>query len=121
MLVVEDEKSLQEAIRIKLEKNNFNVFTAKSVDEAKSFVDKKNISAVWLDHYLMGKENGLDFIVDIKNNKKYKNIPIFVVSNTVTPDKIHTYLKLGANKYYTKSNYRLEYIIDDINKCLREK
>ncbi len=43
-----------------------------------------------------------------------------MVSNTATDDKVKTYLKLGAEKYYTKSDYRLDYIIDDIKKTLCE-
>jgi response regulator of citrate/malate metabolism len=74
---------------------------------------------IWLDHYLLGKENGLDFVSWCKNEEKqYKNIPIFVVSNTATPEKVQTYLRLGINKYYVKAEKRLEEIINEINSFL---
>lgn len=120
ILVVEDEKPLLEAIKQKLELDNFSVVTARSVWQAINYLqDIKKIDVIWLDHYLLGKENGLDFVAKIKeDDSKWKNIPIVVVSNTATPEKIKTYLRLGINKYYTKADYRLDQIIEDINKFL---
>jgi DNA-binding response OmpR family regulator len=121
ILVVEDEEPLLEAIRIKMEKNNFKVVTARTAEQAKNYViDLTRIDAVWLDHYLLGKEDGLSFVAWCKDeeNSKYNNIPIFVVSNTATPDKVATYLQLGVKEYFIKSNYRLDEIIATINKCL---
>ncbi len=73
------------------------------------------MDVIWLDHYLLGKESGLDFVVWCKEEAAdYKNIPIFVVSNTATPEKIQTYLRLGINKYYVKAERRLDEIIKEI-------
>lgn len=122
VMVIEDEKPLVEAIRTKLEKNGFTVVTGRSVKQALEFLEEGvKIDAIWLDHYLLGLENGLDLMAKMKEEKsKYKKIPIFVVSNTATPDKIQSYLRLGANKYYTKADNRLEDIIRDINDYLAD-
>jgi DNA-binding response OmpR family regulator len=119
ILVIEDEKPLLEAIDIKLKKSGFEVVTARTVEQAKNYAqDINQIDAIWLDHYLMGKENGLDFVVWCKeeSNEKFKKIPIFVVSNTATPDKVASYMSLGVNDYYVKANFRLDEIIDNITK-----
>lgn len=119
ILVVEDEKPLLDAIRIKLEKGGFSVVTARTAEQAWNLLeDLSNISVVWLDHYLLGKENGLDLVVKIKNDVRFKALPIFVVSNTATQDKVKSYITLGVNNYYVKSNYRLDQIIKDINEYL---
>ncbi|MFA6322799.1 MAG: response regulator [Candidatus Buchananbacteria bacterium] len=120
ILVVEDERPLQSAIKIKLEKNNFEVVTARSVSQALGLMEDINkIDVIWLDHYLLGKENGLDFVAKIKNDKNWKKIPVFVVSNTATDEKVKNYLSLGIEKYYIKSNYRLDNIVSDINNFLK--
>ena len=121
VLVLEDEKPLLEAIRIKLEKNNFSVVTARSVEQAKQYFDDlDHVDVIWLDHYLLGKENGLDFIKRFKaNGGRWKNIPVFVVSNTEGAKTIQSYVELGISKYYVKSNHRLDEIIDDINASLK--
>lgn len=121
VLVVEDEKPLSEAIKMKLEKNNFIVVVANSVKRAEQYTyDLDHIDAIWLDHYLLGKENGLDFIKWLKkeDNVKYEKTPIFVVSNLEDNDQISLYMKLGAKKYFVKSNYRLDEIISEISKSL---
>lgn len=122
ILVVEDETPLQQAIKAKLEKGGFSVVSARSVEQAVGFLeDIGKIDVIWLDHYLLGRENGLDFVAKVKNHKDWKNIPIFVVSNTASQDKVKAYLGLGVKKYYTKADYRLDSIISDINDLLVKK
>ncbi len=118
ILVIEDEKPLLQAIDIKLKLSGFEVVTARTSEQAKGYIeDMAYIDAIWLDHYLMGKEDGLDFVAWCKaeGNTKCKKVPIFVVSNTATPDKVATYMSLGIRDYYVKANYRLDEIIKDIS------
>lgn len=123
ILVVEDERPLAEAIKKKLEKCDFEVVTARTVEQAMSYFDEQvKINGIWLDHYLLGKENGLDLVTKIKSEEsEWKTIPIFVVSNTASPDKVQAYLKLGVDKYYTKADFKLEEIINDIRATLNLK
>lgn len=116
ILVVEDERPLLEAIKIKLNKSGFDVITARSVKQAFNHLeDIDSIDAVWLDHYLLGKEDGLDFVIKCKSdNSKCVHLPIFVVSNTASDDKVQAYLKLGVKDYYVKAEKRLDEIINFI-------
>ncbi len=118
ILVVEDELPLLEAVKTKLTLNNFEVVTARTAEQAFHYLENMEIHALWLDHYLLGKENGLDIVNKVKGNEKYKTIPIFVVSNTASSDKVQTYINLGVSKYYVKSDCRLENIVDDIKNYL---
>lgn len=122
ILVVEDEKPLLEAIRLKLENNSLKVVSARTAEQAVGYLkDLEKVDAVWLDHYLLGKETGLDFVAQLKSDGSvWKNIPIFVVSNTATADKIQTYMRLGISKYYTKSNTRLDTVVSDIRAFLEK-
>lgn len=144
ILVIEDERPLLEVVNSRLEKKGFTVLTARSVDEvfnarldknglgviaAKSIKqaleyldDLENVDAIWLDHNLLGKENGIDFVKKLKaNNGHWKKIPIFVVSNTEGSKTIKSYVNLGISKYYVKSNHKLDEIIKDINLSLGNK
>ncbi len=119
ILEIEDERPLLEAIKKKLELSGFSVLTARSVEQTHEYTkDVENIHAIWLDHYLLGKENGLDLVAQLKADESTKNLPIFVVSNTASPDKVQSYMHLGVTKYYTKSNFRLDQIIDNIKESL---
>ncbi len=138
ILIIEDERPLLEVVNSRLEKKGFGVMTARSVDEvfnaglenkglgiiavksiqqALDYLDDlEKIDAIWLDHNLIGKENGFDLVKKIKaNGGIWKKIPIFVVSNTEKSETIKKYVELGVNKYYVKSNHKLDDIIKDIN------
>ena len=123
ILVMEDERPLLEVIKAKLEAGGFTVVTARAVEQAMGYLKEGvKIDAVWLDHYLLGKESGLDFVAQLKaDGSAWREIPIFVVSNTASPDKVQSYLRLGINKYYTKVDYRLDQIITDIKEFLETK
>lgn len=120
ILLIEDERPLINAIKEKLERSGFDVVTATKIDQAIEYVQENDfkISAVWLDHYLLGDKNGLDFMATVKNDLQSKKIPIYVVTNTGGEEKKETYLKFGATKYYIKSDHRLNEIIDDIKSNL---
>lgn len=123
ILVVEDERPLSDAIRAKLENEGCDVVVARTVDQAINYLkDVSNINAIWLDHYLLGKENGLDFMAKIKSaDSAWKHIPVFVVSNTASHDKVQSYMQLGVNKFYVKSDHRLDEIINDIKFLLNNR
>jgi len=120
ILVIEDERPLIEAIKTKLEKNGFEVVTARTVEQALNYLEELNtIDAIWLDHYLLGKEDGLDFVAKVKqHDAQWNKIPIFVVSNTASSDKVQSYIRLGINKYYVKAEHRLDGIINEIKSFL---
>jgi CheY-like chemotaxis protein len=73
---------------------------------------------IWLDHYLLGIKSGLDFVAMLKKNRLGKNLPLFVVSNTISQDKLQSYLSLGVVNVYAKVDHRLDEIITDIKKYI---
>lgn len=123
ILVIEDERPLLEAIKKMLDKKGLSVVTSRTVRQALDFLDElSDVKAIWLDHYLLGKESGIDLVAKLKDEKsKWKNIPIFVVSNTASEDKVQAYLRFGVNKYYTKSDHRLDEIATEIKEFLDSK
>ena len=119
ILLIEDEQPLSEAIEAHLTKSGFQVVNTRTVKQAIDYIDElKKVDAIWLDHYLLGQESGLDFLAQLKNHEKGKNIPIFVISNTASEDKVQSYINFGITKYYVKSEYNLSSIIEDIKKTL---
>ncbi len=120
MLVVEDERPLAEAVKNKLENSGFGVVTARTVQQALNYLEElAPVDAIWLDHYLLGKENGLDFVARLKSRDgRWQKVPIFVVSNTAGADKMQSYIRLGVSKFYVKADHRLDAIISEIKMFL---
>jgi len=144
VLVIEDEQTLLEAINAKLEKSGFKVIAARSVKQAfnpelnrkslgvitiesiqqalNHLEELEHVDAIWLDHHLLGKEDGLDFVKKFKaNGGKWNKIPVFVVSNAANPKTVKSYISSGVTKYYVKSDHRLDEIIEDIKLSLKKK
>lgn len=122
ILVVEDEKPLQKAIKAKLEREMFNVLLAVNVDQAVDYLEDPDVpvDAVWLDHYLFGQKDGLDFLATIKDKGLIGKVPVFAVTNTGGHEKRETYMSLGATEYYVKSDNRLSQIVSDIKDKILE-
>ena len=116
ILIIEDEKPLLLAISRKLESSGFDVVTARSVEQANGYLeDLDPVDAIWLDHYLLGKLDGLDFLEQVKKSS-WNKIPVFVVTNTGGEDKRSMYLQFGATEYFIKSDSRLDTLIENIKK-----
>jgi len=115
ILVIEDENLLLQAITKKLTLCGLNPVSATSGEQAIDYL--KNLpelpDVIWLDYHLKGMD-GLTFLKEIKTNPKWKCIPVVVVSNSASPDKVHNMLALGANKYLLKAEYRLDQIVETV-------
>ncbi len=122
ILIVEDELPLLHAVDDKLKKSGYDTFPASRVDEAIDFLKTSpKVDAVWLDHYLPGK-TGDELVVYMKQDgSTYNHIPIFLVSNTATADKVYSYMHLGIDRYFVKADRRLDEIIADVAKFLEQK
>ena len=122
ILILEDDRQLAGAVREALMGHGFNPIVVGTVEDGiKELKSEKHIDVIWLDHYLLGSGNGVDFVVEVKNHPKWKNIPIFVVSNTASAPNIRSYLELGIANFYTKADHDIAQIISDIDTALKEK
>jgi two-component system, chemotaxis family, chemotaxis protein CheY len=115
VMVVEDETLLLEAIAKKLKICGLNPISCSGAEQALDYLNSlaELPDAIWLDYHLK-EMNGLDFMKRLKDNPKWSEIPIVVVSNSASPDKVHNMLALGAKKYILKAEHRLDDIIDTI-------
>jgi CitB family two-component system response regulator CitT len=121
VMVVEDEELLLNAIAKKLDLNGFKVVSCKSGGQAIDYL--KNMDqkpdAIWLDYYLKDM-NGLTFMNALKELSGGLNIPIMVVSNSASDEKVHGMLALGAKKYMLKAQYRLDDLVQSLRHIIAE-
>ncbi|MBI5466766.1 MAG: response regulator [Candidatus Kerfeldbacteria bacterium] len=115
ILVVEDEELLSEAIKLKLEKSGYKVLLARTVDQALDYLNEiPEIDVVWLDHYLPDK-TGDELVTAMKKDEKLKLLPIYLVTNSINPEIVNKYLRLGISQYYPKALTKLEKIVSMIS------
>ncbi len=121
IMVIEDEELLLKAIVKKLTIHNFETISCTSAEQALDYMEslEKNPDAIWLDYHLKGM-NGLEFIEKVKENTKWANIPIVVVSNSAGDETVKTVLALGADKYLLKAKYKLEDVIAIVQELIKK-
>lgn len=120
IMVVEDEVLLLQAITKKIKLTGMDVLSCSSGQQAIDYLGSLDElpDAVWLDYYLKDM-NGLAFMQQVKGNPKWAQIPVLVVSNSASPEKVTNMLGLGAKKYILKAEYRLDEIITMIRDFIR--
>lgn len=122
IMVVEDETLLLQAISKKLKVSNFGVLSCSTGKQALDYLNNLTElpDAIWLDYYL-DDINGLAFMQELKTHENWSGIPVIVVSNSASPEKVHNILALGAKKYILKAEHRLDEIIEIVNSFVREE
>lgn len=115
ILIIEDDKDINEMLTKLLTNNNYNVINAYSGTEG-VLVHNDSIDLILLDLMLPGK-NGEEIIKELKNKN---NVPVIVMSAIQDIDKKVDLFDLGANDYITKPFHNDE-ILARIKVQLRDK
>ena len=115
ILIIEDDKDINEMLTKLLTNNNYNVLNAYSGTEG-VLVHNDNIDLILLDLMLPGK-NGEEIIRELKNKN---NVPVIVMSAIQDIYKKVDLFDLGANDYITKPFHNDE-LLARIKVQLRDK
>ena len=113
ILVVEDEEMLLRAIEKKLKMAGKTVIACVSgkiaMEELKNAAQVPDV--IWLDYYLKDMD-GLGFMSFLKADERLANIPVVVVSNSATPDKVLNMKAMGVKRYILKADSRLDELVE---------
>jgi two-component system, OmpR family, alkaline phosphatase synthesis response regulator PhoP len=101
IFVIDDERDIQEILRINLSAEGYEVSTYGSAEETRRALEKGNPDLFILD-IMLGGTDGYDFCKELKSNRETKQIPIiFLSAKSEEIDKVLG-LELGADDYMTK-------------------
>lgn len=103
ILVIEDEKDIQDLICFQLKSEGHHVIVHDRADHALSLLEREEpIDLFIIDWMLPGSMNGLEFTKKIRSHKAYKETPIIMLTALTQPDNIVAGLDAGADDYITK-------------------
>lgn len=102
ILIVEDEKPLNEAYQTILKKEGYEVITAFDGDEALEVTKSVEPNLILLD-LRMPHVSGIEFLKKYNLTKKHPGVKVIVFSNLDTQNEIDEAYKLGAQKYMLKA------------------
>lgn len=116
ILIVDDEETLCEVLKLNLENEGYEVDTALSAEEA-LMLDLKSYSLILLD-IMMGEISGIKMAKMLKANVGTANIPIIFCTAKDSEDDMIMGLNLGADDYITKP-YTIRNVVTRVKTVLR--
>ena len=99
VLVVDDELSMREFLKILLEKEGYSVSVAPEAATALEIVETEDINLVITDIRMPGM-SGLDLLAEIKHRSH--DLPVIMITAFASPDDAVRAMKNGAFDYITK-------------------
>lgn len=116
ILIVDDEETLCEVLKINLENEGYDVDTALSAEDA-LLLDVKQYSLILLD-VMMGEISGIKMAKMLKSDVSTANIPIIFCTARDSEDDMVMGLNLGADDYIMKP-YTIRNVIARVKSVLR--
>ena len=115
ILIVEDERPLSHALELKLQHEGFMTTVAQNGEECLKLIndDSSDFDIILLD-LLMPVLDGFQVLEQLQ--QKSKKPVVFVLSNLSQAEDEQRVLKLGAQKYFIKSDTPLGIIVDEVKK-----
>lgn len=102
ILIVEDERSLNEAYQMILKQEGHTIHAAYDGTEALTITKKVDPDLILLD-LRMPKMGGVAFLKEYDLKKDHPNVKVVIFSNLDTQKEIDEAYKLGAHKYLLKA------------------
>jgi len=113
ILIVEDDKFLSSAYRLKFTKVGFMVYLAFDGEEAISLLSTGIPDVILLD-LVMPVKDGFTVLSELKNNTQWSTIPVIVTSNLSQKEDIDKVKALGAKDFIVKSDISLDELVKKV-------
>ena len=119
VLVVEDNKTLNQAYKMILQKEGHDVRAAYNGKEGLELVKINEPSLILLD-MLMPTMNGIDFLKKFRPDK-HPDTTVIILSNLNEDAEVQQALKLGARKYILKASTSPQELINHVKEATKVK
>lgn len=116
ILLVEDDLDIQRVYSQKLQSEGYDVTLSIDASHALQILESERPDIILLDIMLPGAMNGFDALQHIKQDQRYKDIPVLMLTNLDT-EKDEA-LKIGAADYLIKANTDLPVLVEKIKSLL---
>lgn len=120
ILVIEDDRNLQIALKTKLQSEGWRVLQAFDGHEGLELLKQNSISVVLLD-IAMPVMNGFEVLKIIRQDQRLKETKVIIISNSIyEPLRTEETVKLlESTPYLIKSNFSLGQIVDKIKEYVK--
>jgi len=119
ILMIDDEPVIIAMYSTELQKAGYTTLSLPDPRNFNILMDYFKVDLITLDLMLPYKD-GLEFLEEIKQNDKYKDIPIVILTNIDNKDIIDKTIQLGALKYFVLSKIEPQELPKMIDKVFEE-
>ena len=104
---------MQRALKNKLEGAGYEVFLADDGAEALDQIKGTKPDLMLLD-LIMPKLDGISVLREIKANEDLKDVPVIILTNLSSGDKVAEAMQLGTFDFLVKANYSLDDVLGKV-------
>ncbi|NOQ68252.1 response regulator [Patescibacteria group bacterium] len=115
ILIMEDEKILQDLLKKKLEKEGYDVLAVDDGEEGLKVVGNYMPDLLLLD-IMMPKVDGFEVLEKMKKDKILSSIPVMIMSNSGQPVEIKRAISLGIVDYIVKVDFDPDEVVKMVKK-----
>lgn len=119
VLIVEDEKSLRDALVTKFEAEGFDVVSAENGEVGLNLALNESPDIVLLD-IIMPVMDGVTMLGKLRDDDRGKNIKVIILTNLSDGDKMATSIDEGSREYLIKSDWTLTDLVEKVRSILAE-
>ncbi|HEY4517571.1 MAG TPA: response regulator [Candidatus Paceibacterota bacterium] len=120
IVLIEDDRFLQELLKKKLAAEKWTVKTAYDGEEGLRLIRTLHPRLVLLDLLLPGMD-GFELLSIVKQEPLVKDIPVLVLSNLGQREEINRAMELGAMDFLIKANFAPDEILKKVKPILEKK
>lgn len=118
ILIVEDDRSLQNALVETIRQEGYETASAFNGEEGLEKLEEFAPDLVLLD-IILPKKDGYEVLEQLKKDEKTKNIPVLILTNLEEVDNVQKALDLGATTFMVKSDFSLKDVMGKIRETLK--
>lgn len=115
IIIIEDEEVLLNLLERRLTQEGYDVDIAKNGQEGLVKIKKNQPDLILLD-IVMPIMGGFEVMEALNKDKKLKDIPIIIVSNSGQPVELERAKKLGVKDWLIKTDFDPQEVIDKVKK-----
>ncbi len=118
ILLIEDDPMISFMLEQKLAAKHYRIAKAVSEPEIDAILEERTVSLILLD-ILLPDLNGLMILKKVKEDSRYRGIPVVIISNLGQREDIERGLAGGAVDYIIKANTLPDEIVKKVEKLLQ--
>lgn len=119
VFIVEDSLELSRLYERVFRLSGFDVELSGNGKEAlERLLGEESVPDIVILDAIVPEVDGIEILKSLKENKKYLNVPVIILTNSLGTDDGERFRDLGADMFLTKMEHQPSFLIEKVMECL---